>query len=424
MKVSCYTWVKDWPDIAYTLPINIHSTSGKNVEFCIADCGSTPENLDALYLAARGVMRVTVKEFGNLPVHMSVNKNLAAKMCKGDILLNLDGDNVLGPWTIEYVRSKIEEDRRAVIRFLSKGTLQSGITGRIAMHRKVFEDLGGYDEQFAPRGSDDLDLLERAKAIGCRIVTAENPWVVGLTITTPRHQSLQYICPHGKRDDIEPWGNCLDAANRHRSEENIRQGRLKANQGPPMYRLDDYYDIKYYRQAARWADIAQLANVIYNFFQPKSLIDMGCGDARLIANMPEHVVVQGVEGSAYALQVCETDAHLVAIRDLRYVFEPLGKFDLVTSIEVAEHIEPDYAPIYVQNLVQHGDRVLVSAAMPNQAGTQHVNCRHKRYWIELFAKHGFQRQEETERELKELLEDFNQPKLVRNLILFEKQEQS
>ena len=65
------------------------------------------------------------------------------------------------------------------------------------------------------------------------------------------------------------------------------------------------------------------------------------------------------------------------------------RFDLVMSLEVAEHLDSRFAPVFVESLVRHGDVVLYSAAVPGQGGNHHVNEQWPSYWVELFAEHDF-----------------------------------
>jgi len=63
-------------------------------------------------------------------------------------------------------------------------------------------------------------------------------------------------------------------------------------------------------------------------------------------------------------------------------------FDLVVSVEVAEHLPPSRAPSFVAQLCALGDLVLFSAAVPGQGGTGHVNEQWPAYWAQLFDKAG------------------------------------
>jgi hypothetical protein len=65
------------------------------------------------------------------------------------------------------------------------------------------------------------------------------------------------------------------------------------------------------------------------------------------------------------------------------------KFDLVQSLEVAEHLPHAKAATFVETLTRHGDVVLFSAAVPHQGGEHHVNEQPPEYWRQLFKAHGY-----------------------------------
>ena len=64
-------------------------------------------------------------------------------------------------------------------------------------------------------------------------------------------------------------------------------------------------------------------------------------------------------------------------------------FDLVQTLEVAEHLPAASAGTFVESLVRHGRRILFSAAVPGQIGVCHINERPHAYWRDLFAEHGY-----------------------------------
>lgn len=66
------------------------------------------------------------------------------------------------------------------------------------------------------------------------------------------------------------------------------------------------------------------------------------------------------------------------------------RFDLVQSLEVAEHLPADTAATFVETLVSHGAVILFSAAAPGQGGEHHVNEQPLEYWRALFRRCGFQ----------------------------------
>jgi hypothetical protein len=67
------------------------------------------------------------------------------------------------------------------------------------------------------------------------------------------------------------------------------------------------------------------------------------------------------------------------------------KYDLAISVEVAEHLPPNAADIFIESIVKASDIVLFSAAIPFQGGTNHINEQWPEYWNKLFNKNGYYR---------------------------------
>jgi len=90
-------------------------------------------------------------------------KNKAHNEAVGDILINVDADNYL---SIEYVQSILDifSNDMNVIVYGEK----DNVGGRIAISRRNFLRLGGYDERFKSWGYDDIDFIYRARNLGLR----------------------------------------------------------------------------------------------------------------------------------------------------------------------------------------------------------------------------------------------------------------
>lgn len=65
------------------------------------------------------------------------------------------------------------------------------------------------------------------------------------------------------------------------------------------------------------------------------------------------------------------------------------KFDLVISLEVAEHLPATRANSFVNELCGLGDVILFSAAIPGQGGEGHINEQFLSYWKSLFEKNNY-----------------------------------
>ena len=123
----------------------------------------------------------------------------------------------------------------------------------------------------------------------------------------------------------------------------------------------------------------------------RSVVDFGCGNGVWL-NVWKRLGTQRVLGldGAYvdpsALRIA-TDEFMPA--DLGQPIDLHETFDLVQSLEVAEHIPSSRAEVFVDNLVRHGRQILFSAAVPGQLGVDHVNERGYEYWRRLFAKRNY-----------------------------------
>lgn len=120
-----------------------------------------------------------------------------------------------------------------------------------------------------------------------------------------------------------------------------------------------------------------------------SVLDVGCGAGAWLSAFVKHGVddVVGVDG-AYARPHLVFDSSRFVEADLTQPLHLGRRFDLVVSLEVAEHLPPQCAGEFVASLARHGDLVLFSAAIPGQGGPGHVNMQWPSYWTGLFADQG------------------------------------
>lgn len=129
-----------------------------------------------------------------------------------------------------------------------------------------------------------------------------------------------------------------------------------------------------------------------HFTRPKSVLDVGCGIGTWLAEVGGSGVQDclGVDGDYVdRAQLQIPPEHFQAV-DLAQRFRVGRRFDMVMSLEVAEHLPESSADDFVASLTSHADVVLFSAAIPLQAGTGHVNMQWPAYWYEKFSQRGFE----------------------------------
>jgi SAM-dependent methyltransferase len=153
------------------------------------------------------------------------------------------------------------------------------------------------------------------------------------------------------------------------------------------------YDFQFYdrQRQGSFSSARVIVPLVIDLFQPRSVIDVGCGVGTWLSVFNQHGVadIVGVDGEwARAANLQIPDEKFVAA-DLTRPISMTRHFDLAMSLEVAEHLTPDSAEQFVDSLTALAPLVLFSAAIPHQGGTGHVNERWLSYWVELFARRAF-----------------------------------
>lgn len=131
--------------------------------------------------------------------------------------------------------------------------------------------------------------------------------------------------------------------------------------------------------------------LLANRFGIRSVVDFGCGTGewlRVWKQLGAGEVV-GVDGDYVDTNRLLVAANEFVAHDLRETAALGRRFDLVQSLEVGEHLPERCAESFVDMLIDHGDRILFSAAVPGQMGMQHINEQSYEYWREKFERRGF-----------------------------------
>ena len=155
-----------------------------------------------------------------------------------------------------------------------------------------------------------------------------------------------------------------------------------------QYNQDFYAD----QEVSSLQSALALLPIVNQLFNPKSVVDVGCGiGAWLKVWATEFGVTDyfGVEAPFILKEMLIVDEDKVLLTDLNQPFALQRKFDIAMSLEVAEHIAPDAAQPFIDSLTKLSNVIIFSAAIPGQEGTFHVNEQWPEYWAQKFGKAGF-----------------------------------
>ncbi len=165
--------------------------------------------------------------------------------------------------------------------------------------------------------------------------------------------------------------------------------RARLNMSPDQGK---YYDPKFYGELAAAQESArEVLPLVLDLVKPASVIDIGCGTGNWLAISRELGVkkILGVDGPWVARQLAIPPEDFAA-HDLTLPLKLDRRFDLALSLEVAEHLPPSAARVFVKSLCDAAEVVVFSAAIPGQGGRRHVNEQWPAYWAELFRELGYE----------------------------------
>jgi len=134
-----------------------------------------------------------------------------------------------------------------------------------------------------------------------------------------------------------------------------------------------------------------VADRIVSDIAPKTVLDAGCAIGMLVEALRERGVdASGIDLSSYAMEQVPEPlrpyCHRGSIAD-----EFTGRYDLIVSIEVLEHMPARDAEAAIANCCRHTDDVLFSSSPLDFKEPTHVNVHQPEHWGAEFARHGFYR---------------------------------
>lgn len=132
-----------------------------------------------------------------------------------------------------------------------------------------------------------------------------------------------------------------------------------------------------------------IADRIVADIAPRRVLDAGCAMGFLVETLRDrNVEAWGVDVSEYA--IAQVDDRVKPFCRVGSIAGGLGgDYDLIVSIEVAEHMPPREAEQAIANICAHTTDVIFTSSPNDYREPTHVNVHPPEYWAGMFARHGF-----------------------------------
>lgn len=222
----CTTYKDRFWQISQTLPKNLKDNrmDKDHVEFVLVDFDPSDSTLKDFIFEnfANDIASGYLKYYqtNKMPYwDFSLAKNTAHYYATNDVVVNLDADNYTGWRGGLYVAHNLAQNRKTFLwQYSGK---PDGSYGRISLYKEDFDFLGGYDESLpAPAGYQDTDLIKRAESF----LTIIHKNKYNQSIENQHNETIKHTNKKLSWDE-------MDAMNKEYSENNIKNGKFRANNG-------------------------------------------------------------------------------------------------------------------------------------------------------------------------------------------------
>ncbi|MBA2384706.1 MAG: hypothetical protein H0V68_08620 [Actinobacteria bacterium] len=116
-----------------------------------------------------------------------------------------------------------------------------------------------------------------------------------------------------------------------------------------------------------------VAAFIDTTYRPRAVLDVGCRAGLVLVRALRE---RGIEARCLELSGHQLD-------------EVTGTYDLITCLDVLEHVPDDVAGRAIDSLTGHTDRILFSSTPDNVVEPTHVNVQPPNAWVRAFGERGF-----------------------------------
>ncbi|MBY0337375.1 MAG: methyltransferase domain-containing protein [Acetobacteraceae bacterium] len=170
----------------------------------------------------------------------------------------------------------------------------------------------------------------------------------------------------------------------------IRGIGMRASDYDEAYYLSHCGPIPYTRERPEWGEFfGKVADEIARLLRPRTMFDAGCAHGFLVeAAWRRGIRTWGRDISEFAVSQVRRD-----LRDYvtaGSITESLGgPYDLVTCIEVLEHMPEEESLRAIAAMASAAPRILFSSSPIDFDEPTHINVKPPRWWLERFAEAGF-----------------------------------
>ena len=135
-----------------------------------------------------------------------------------------------------------------------------------------------------------------------------------------------------------------------------------------------------------WGNVAEF---IIRTINPKRVLDVGCAKGFLVKELRDRgIEAYGIDISEYAIS--QVDESIKEFCQVGSALDELGSgYDLITCIEVLEHLPIGDARHAIRNICEAADDVLFSSTPYDYKEKTHISVRPVEYWSEEFYYNGF-----------------------------------
>jgi SAM-dependent methyltransferase len=148
-----------------------------------------------------------------------------------------------------------------------------------------------------------------------------------------------------------------------------------------------------YERSEHWLNFfGTVADHIVRELRPQRVLDAGCAKGFLVEQLRNRgVEAYGVDISEYAIsQVHDSVQEYCHVASLT---EPIReRYDLITCVEVIEHMPAADGRVALDNLCQASDRILLSSSPYDYGEPTHLNVQPPEQWSALLANNDFLRE--------------------------------